>query len=621
MQTSSNSTLITWFFRLATFVLIISILRLAQDVLMPVAFAILLSFLLTPMVLRLSRWGLPKSVAIIVTVSVAFTVIAAIGWVVTSQAVTLGKQLPNYEQNLRAKIARFKQPDEAGFARVLGMLDTLGRDIKAPQTPIAGVAVTVVEPRPVAVEVKSAEPGPLELGREYIGPILAPLGVAGIVVVFVVAMLFQRDDLRDRFVNIVSAGRLNIATEAVDDASRRITRYLWMQLVVNATYGIPIGIGLYLIGVPSALLWGLMATLLRFIPFLGPWIAAMFPIVLTIAVDPGWTMLFYTLALFAVMELISNNLIEVVLYGASTGISNLALLVAAVFWTWLWGIGGLILSTPLTACLLVMGKYVPGLRVFDIALGKEPVMEPPAQLYQRMLSMESEDMLELAARYIKEHSLEEFYDDVFIPALILSEEDRHNGALAPTRQAFILQSSRELIDELERRDEAAKTHAGAETNPDEQTSDRPMRPLIFGIPARDEADELVGLMLAHLLRRAGVPTAVGPLAAQTEDALAAIERYRITVVYVSALPPSAISSARQMSRRVRAQNPAIRVVVGIWSRTANVVEVTERLGGSKPDAVVTNLAAAVIQLVGMAPSTTASTTSPFAVTDNPVSQS
>jgi hypothetical protein len=364
-----------------------------------------------------------------------------------------------------------------------------------------------------------------------------------------------------------------------------------MQLIVNASYGIPVGIGLYFIGVPSAPLWGLMATILRFIPFVGPWIAAAFPILLSIVIDPGWTMLMYTVALFVVMELVSNNVIEVLLYGASTGISSIALLVAAAFWTWLWGIGGLVLSTPLTVCLLVMGNYVPGLRGLSLLLGSEPVLEPPAQLYQRMLSMESEDMLDLASKYIDEHSLEEFYETVFIPALSLSEVDRHRGAFPESRQAFIFQASRDLIDELERREADAADKSGVNN-----VAALPAAPLLAGFASRDTADELAILMLRHLLRRRGIPLEANSLGVDVENALDDLTHHKIKGAIVSALPPSALVAARQMCRRIRLNHPKLPVIVGIWSASANRDELEGRLAMVQPTAIATSLTGAVAEV-------------------------
>jgi hypothetical protein len=413
-------------------------------------------------------------------------------------------------------------------------------------------------------------------------------------------MLFQREDLRERFLKLVSAGKLNVATQAIDDAASRVSRYLGMQLIVNGLYGVPIGIGLFFIGIPNALLWGLLATILRFIPFVGPWIAAAFPVALSLAVDPGWTMLLYTLGLFVVMELISNNIIEVVLYGASTGISNLALLVAAVFWTWLWGAAGLVLSTPLTVCLLVLGNYVPGLSFLSMLLGNEPVLDPPAQFYQRMLSMESEDMLDLATKYVSEHSIEEFYEDIFVPALIMSEQDRHSGTLSEARQRFIFQASRELIDELERQDEMARLEAlGADIRGHSEPATMPSIPVVLGIPARDEADEIVADMLSHLLRRRGVTAALTPLSAPLDEVFKAADRSEVKAVFISALPPSAIGAARGMCRRLKARVPDLPVLVGVWRHHLGADEVEQRLHGSRPEEVVTDLTNAVQQIEAM----------------------
>jgi len=382
-------------------------------------------------------------------------------------------------------------------------------------------------------------------------------------------------------IKVISAGGLNVATQAVDDAAQRVSRYLAMQLVVNATYGIPIGLGLHFIGIPNALLWGLLATLLRFIPFLGPWIAAFFPVVLAIAVDPGSTKLLYTMGIFLVMEVVCNNVVEVWLYGVSTGISNLALMVAAVFWTWLWGPAGLFLSTPLTVCLVVVGKYVPGLKFLSVLLGSDPVLEPPAQFYQRMLSMDSEAMLELAEKFVEARSLADFYDEVFVPALILAEADRHNGALAEVRQKFIFQASRELIEELERRGEGERVGEPDDRKPVAGQAPAlpaaPAAPRVLGVPAHDDADEIVALMLRHLLRVRGIATEVSPITAQLEDSRAFIERHGIAATFISALPPAAMAAARQMGRRVRELCPRVRTVVGVWSREAVASEIAERL--------------------------------------------
>ena len=591
MEYGNNNEHFAWFIRLATGALVIAILRLGEDVLLPIAFAGLLAFLLSPLVVRLTRLGLPKVAAIIATVTLAFAIIGAVAWVVTTQAIGLVRELPNYEQNLHQKIATLKQPHRPVFiSRIATMVENLERDL---ETPAPGHVATPPsrpgEVPPVPVEVKPTTPSPWEVAGEIATPVLRPLGVAGIVIVFVVAMLFQREDLRDRVIKLVSAGQLNVATQALDDAASRLSRYLGMQLVVNATYGVPIGIGLSLVGIPNALLWGLMATLLRFIPFLGPWIAAAFPVTLAVAVDPGWTKVLYVLGIFVLMEIISANIVEVLVYGATTGISNLALLIAAVFWTWLWGPAGLVLSTPLTVCLLVLGKYVPGLSFLRMLLGTDPVLEPPAQFYERMLSMESEDMLDLALRHITQHSLEAFYDDVFLPALLLAEEDRHRGALPELRQQFIFKASRELIEELERVDETANDNSPDAIAAPAKPALEPKPPRLLILPARDEADEIVALVLCHLLRRRHIAAAPQALSASLEATFSVLDRHQIELVIVSALPPSAVGAARQLSRRLREAHPALPIIVGVWQSRNSATDLAERLRGARTQQIVTTL--------------------------------
>lgn len=573
----------------ASLVLVVAVLKLAADVLVPVAFATLLAFLLSPMVVWFTRRGIPKTLAIIATVTVFFSVLGALGWVVGSQAINLAGSLPDYEHNIRAKIEKVKHPrTPEKLSRTTDMLENLKREMEEPD-PEASADKPAGEPEPVPVKMKEPEQSPLELARSLAGPVLGPLSVAGIVVVLLIAMLFQRDDLRDRFIKIVSSGRLNLTTQALDDAARRVTRYLFMQLVVNATYGIPVGIALALIGVPNAILWGVLATLLRFIPFLGPWVAASFPVALALAVDPGWSMVLSTLAVFVVMELVSNNIVEIKLYGASTGISNLALLVAAVFWTWLWGPAGLILSTPLTVCLLVLGRHVPGFKFLSMLLGTGPVLEPPAQFYQRMLSMDADEMLDLARKFIKERSLTAFYDDVFVPALRMAEADRERGTLAEVRQKFIIHGSRDLIEELSRDDNGPDNEdaTGDESDP------APLRnaPPVLCVPARDDADELVALMLAHVLRAQGLAIEVRPL---TGAAQPGGDRFR--AVFVSSLPPSAVTAARQAFRRLRRHVNGTRILVGLWDRTASPAELERRMGLPEAGDVVTTLAEAAAAL-------------------------
>jgi len=585
-----NNDRFTWFLRLIAFVVVVAMLRVAEDVLMPIAFAILLAFLLSPLVVRLMRWGLPRTAAIGLTVTVAFGVIGATGWIVTAQALGLVRELPNYEENIRRKIVALKNPPTpSAVSRMTGMVENLRREIKSPRSDEPALPAAPGEEKPVPVEVKPSEPTPLEMATDFAPPVLRTLGTAAIVVVFVIAILFQREDLRDRLIRLLAVGRLNLASQALDDAAARVSRYLGMQLVVNATYGVPLAIGLHFIGIPNAPLWGLLATLLRFVPFVGPWIAAIFPVALAIAVDPGWTMFMYTIGLFIVLEVISNNVVEVLLYGATTGISSFALLVAAVFWTWLWGAPGLVLSTPLTVCVLVLGTYLPGLSVLSMLLGSQPALDPAAQFYQRMLALESEDMIDLAERHIREHSLEDFYERVFVPALLLAGDDRHGSAVPEVRQRFIHQAGRDLIEELVRRDPAG---TGAVESAGAAATTTPTATVLL-VPARDEADEIAALALRHLLWRQGTDAAVVPCGTTPSALIAAVRESSVRATLVSSLPPSAIGGARQALHRLRGSSPGKAHFAGVWQHGAPREDVVARLRGSEPSAVVTTFAEAL----------------------------
>ena len=571
------------FLTLATLTLVAAILYVAKTVIIPIALTALLSFLLAPLVTRLMRWKFPRAVAVIVSVTFAFSIIGVIGWLVTSQTMQLIDKLPQYQDNLHAKISSLKRPQAPGFlTRANQMVKELKRELDT-DTKEAGPPPDLPagpdSKEPVPVEVKPPKPTAFQVVRSVFGPLLGPLGTLGIAIVLTIMVLFQREDLRDRFIKLFSGDDLNVATQAVDDAAHRVSRYLLTTLMLNAMYGIPVAIALYFIGVPNALLWGLLCMVLRFIPYLGPWIGAAFPITLSIAADPGWTMFFLTAGLFVSIETISNNFLEPWLYGQTTGVSNVALIAAAVFWTWLWGPVGLFLSTPLTVCLMVMGKYVPGLQFLSVLLGSQPVLEPHARFYQRMLAMDEEEMLNLAIEYRTQYSIEDFYDQILVPALIMAEEDRHNGTLAEVRQKFIIQGTRDLIQELSQEEDLAAPRGEA----------------VVCLPARDDADELAGLMLQHILARSGIAMKVFSVATSATECADWIGQQRTKRVFVSALPPGAFIPARNVCKRLKQEYRGLKTLVGIWSPKAAPADLRKRLA-PWADCVVTRFKEAIEEL-------------------------
>jgi hypothetical protein len=460
--------------------------------------------------------------------------------------------------------------------------------------------------------------------------------------------------MRDRMLRLMGSGRINVTTTALDDAATRISRYLTAQAIVNGTYGVAIAIGLWLIGrfvgdkpFPSFVLWGLLCAVLRFIPYIGPWVAAAFPIALSLAVYDPITPFLVTVGMFVFIELLSNNLMEPWLYGTSTGMSTVAILVSAVFWTWLWGPVGLLLATPLTVILVVVGKYVPQLRFLDILLGDEPVLDPHVRVYQRLLAGDQEEATELTAEFLKDQSLEQVYDGVLIPALALAEQDRHHGRLDEGRQTFIRQAMRELVDELgdqyrahvsreeldEIRRAAADTEAAARQDlnapaasgdgggngstggvsagsaataagdvgtrgyvPIPRTVPKQCRVNVVCLPANDEADEVVGLMLSQLLDLRGYcafPVSVTKLASEMVET---VEAHGAHAVVVSALPPAAVTHSRYLCKRLHGRYPDIKMVIGLWTAKGDLTKARDRITCDGSVHLVTSLADAVTQV-------------------------
>jgi predicted PurR-regulated permease PerM len=453
-------------------VLAIAALYFGQDVFVPFALAVLLSFALAPLVLWLRRLRLPRIPAIVLAVAFAGSIIGGIAFVVAGQLVQLASNLPSYQQTISAKLQSLRStaPGSGVVGQVTETIRELSQELSAPRPdPEAnlgqrgGFATGQRTPIPVTLEPGSAQP--IQVIQTVLGPLIAPLATAGLVVVVVIFILIEREDLRDRFIKLAGPGDLQTSTEAVNEAAARVSRYLLMQLVVNLTYGVPLGIGLYLIGVPNALLWGLLAALLRFVPYLGPFLAALFPVALAFAVDPGWSMLGWTVALFLTLELLSNNVVEPWLYGASTGLSSLAIITAAIFWTSLWGPVGLLLSTPLTVCLVVIGRYVPQLEFLGTLLGSDPALAPEERFYQRLLSGNIEEAVEIAEGFVDERDAAAFFEEVAIPALRQAENDRHRNTSDTNYRRIVAEGSlvvlREVEDHVRERREEEQASAAA----------------------------------------------------------------------------------------------------------------------------------------------------------------
>lgn len=587
-------------------VLAIAALYFARKVFIPLALAILLSFLLGPLVVLLRRWRLGRILSVVVSVGTACALVGLIGWLMVVQLYDLAGKLPLYQSNMQKKVQSFSSPGGGIFAKSARMLREMGEDIGK-----AGRAVEVEQARngpptakPVPVEIRQPDPTAMHLLRNFAAALANPLTTAFIVIVFVIFMLINREDLRDRLIGLVGAGQLNLTTTALDDAAHRVSRFLLMQFIINACYGIAIGIGLWLAGVPNPLLWGLFAALLRFVPYVGPWLGAAMPVLLAFAVEPGWAKLLATVGVFLGTELITYNILEPWLYSSCTGISSIAILGAAVFWTWLWGPIGLLLSTPLTVCLVVIGRHVPHLGFLSMLLGDEPALTPQARFYQRLLAMNYDEASDLADQFVAENSVREFYEQVAIPALTLAEEDRHRGILDTNREKFIFDSLRELIQDLPERKPIEKEGVVASVAAKIEATATEAETSVLCLPAADQADEIAGLMLTQLLLERGVAVRTLPAGALAAERLETVAQEEVSIVCVSALPPSAVTPAKYVCKKLHAQMPNVKIIVGIWQANADISRLQQRMG-NVAEAVVTSLTQAVEHISPMATGATA----------------
>ena len=584
--------------------LAITVLYLAREIFIPLSLALLLGFLLSPLVRRLERWHVRRSLAVAMVVVSALFAVGLVGWVVSQQLVDVFNQIPAYKDNIRDKLAAVSGRHNPSLNKMKNSVQELGRELSAStQDPPPSPSPTEDQPkgvaaqsRPLPVPVEVVEPPAtvLQAARAIVGPLIVPLGTALVVIVFTAFMLLHHADLRNRLIRLTAPRELNVMTQALDDATERVSKFLLTQFIVNTSFGVLVAVGLYFIGLPNALLWGVLAGLFRFVPYLGTITGGALPLILALAVFPGWKQPLLVLGLYTAIEVVTFNVIEPWAYGARTGISPLAILVAAVFWTTLWGPVGLILSTPLTVCVVVLGRYVPQLEFLFVLLGDEPVMPPAAQFYQRLLAMDYREAQAIAVDFLKANDLLALYDGVIVPALAMAEDDRHKGALETGREEYIVQSVTEFILEVPQISEDFAVENGKEAG--KTPAEKPLD--IVCMAASDQADEIVATMLAQLLEAAGHRVTSLPVAesrSEDERVLHALDR-PIDVVLISALPPFALLSARTISKRAHMQYPNSEIIIGLWQFSSDAKKAAERLDKIFPDPVVTSLADAIAHI-------------------------
>jgi predicted PurR-regulated permease PerM len=605
--TSSARTLSRLWFLLIGIVAI-TVLYLAKVLFLPLAFAILFAFLLTPVVSLLERARLSRALASVVVIAGFAILLGTAGWTLFTQLVDVANDLPTYRDNIENKMAAIHSPSDSAFSRAEREVDKLGEELGAvnaapvPETNLTAgkdgkKPLGATPQRPVQVREVARPTGRLD----QLGGVLEPLTTGFLSVVFTFFVLLQREDLRNRLIRLSGDRNLTVMTQAMHDASRRISRYFSLQLAVNVVYGLAFGAVLYFIHLPHALLFGTLAGLCRFIPFVGPPIAALVPTVLSLAVFHGWTNSLVIVGTFVVLELVTANFAEPRIYGKHTGLSALAILVAAAFWTLIWGPVGLVLSVPLTVCLVVMGRHVPSLEFLTVMLGDKPAIPPWTSFYQRLLARDEREAGEILETSLKDRSLEEAYDEVLIPALILSEEDRLHGDLEEGTVRFIRNAARDLIDEVGFKENAEAERAASEglVEGNGRVEDEVFPLRVMCVPVRDEADELAACMLCQSLGTGRVKAFTAPVRRMSE-VLQSVAEERPDIVVLSGLPPFGIARSHRMYRSMRARNPQLRVMVGIWNYAGDANAVAQEIGRGEEVRVLTRLTEAVAEVRAMA---------------------
>ena len=550
---------------LGSIVLVIASLYWARAVFVPLALALMLTFLLQPIVAALHRRGLGHMTAVVLVVMLLGLGLGAVGGMVIMQFSSLAAELPSYQDNLKHKIDDLQSVSKGGvlekiqktFAELTRQFEHNPPSTAAPQEPIA------VQTSGFSLV-------------SYVPSLLGFLADAGLVLVLLLFILIAYDDLRDRLFRLIGYARLTDTTKALDEAGQRISRSLLMQAIVNGTYGCAVGLGLFCFGLPYALLWGLLAAVWRFIPYVGPALAALLPMALSLAVFAGWMKPLLVGVLFVLLELITNMLLEPLLYGRSAGVSQVALLMAFAFWTWLWGPVGLLLATPLTVCLGVLGKYVPHLAFLDILMSDEQVPELN-RYYQRLVARDQDGAMEVVEELLETEPLVAVYERVLLPALYYTQQDQQRGNLTAEEAQAIYQATHALIDDLSTAQDTPPANAVLDTSEEDTAVVLPPPVYILGCPAHDEADELALRMLQHVLDPQRFEVKVHKATLLAAEVLSLVGQTTPALVCIGLVPPGGFARTRYLCKRLRARFPTLPIVVGCWSGTQDEAESIGRL--------------------------------------------
>lgn len=579
------------FTALASCLLVITVaaaLYLGRDIFVPVTLAILLSFVLVPGVRLLRRIRLPRAVAVLTVVVTAFGALLGVSLLIANEAAQLASDLPRYQLTMRDKIASLKDATAGNgpFTRIIDMVQDLGAELQPDLKGRAPDGAAGSVERPLHVQIAAEKAGLVGTLGTFAAPILHPLATTGLILIFTIFILLQREDLRNRAIRLAGSGDLRRTTAAIDDAVSRLSRFFLAQLVLNIAFGIVIGTGLWWIGVPNPILFGVLAAILRFVPYVGAAISALLPLIVAAAVDPGWTMVIATAALFLVVEPVAGHVIEPLLYGHSTGLSPIAVILSATIWAFLWGPIGLVLATPITVCLVVLGRHIERLWFLDVILGDQPALAPPEIFYQRMLAGDPAEAIDQGELFLKARALVTYYDEVVLAGLLLAQEDLARGHLDRARQEAVGTALRTVVARLGtrpvRRAKAGRSTSGntetyaavAAVGPDRQVAAivrkpdelapnwRGSRPVLC-VSSRGPFEEAATLMLSQILGQHGLASEVMAMASlRRGERPEAMEG--IALVCFSYLEPVSLSQIRLNVRQARQAIPGVRVLVGFW---------------------------------------------------------
>ena len=574
-------------------VVVVASLYFAREVFIPLVLAVLLSFVLAPVVNLLRRLHLGRVPSVIAAVLLALFVIAGAATVIGSQVADLAGNLPQYQTTIQKKVASLQEGMLGRAAEFLrranNQIQEASDQAAAPPAATTGQSPGIEAPKPTLVKIQEADPSPFALVQKVLGPIVHPLTTLGIVIIVVIFLLLQRADLRNRMIRLFGSSDLHRTTVAMDDAASRLSTYFLVQLALNAGFGVLIGLGLWFIGVPSPVLWGVFAALMRFVPYVGALLSGLFPLALAAAVDPGWSMVAWTAALFLIAEPLFGHVAEPMLYGHSTGMSPFAVIVSTLFWGWLWGPIGLILATPFTVCLVVLGRHVERLEFLDVLLGDRPPLTPVENFYQRMLAGDPDEAVELGEQMLKERSLSSYYDEVALKGLQLAANDFARGVVSVQQLENVKVSTRALVEELASRPDeeppsdtkptdqsevptlAEKVHPKNEAVPGQAPPLEARSPSWRGdapvmcIAGRGPLDEAASAMLAQLLDKHGLGARVVPHEDVSRDRIRTLDVKGVAMVCVAYLDISGNPAhLRYLIRRLQEKLPGKPIVVGLW---------------------------------------------------------